>query len=166
MAPTGPVRFDFEVFGETLISREFMRIGMRAEDVAPAWTAIIEDMKDQIEEQFETEGVRGSGGWAPLKASTILFKERAGLDPRILHATLRLRESLTDERGSDQIYEVTPHTMRFGSRVEYGAYHQHGDPANNMPARKPIDFTEFDRQGYVRTLQRFIVHGELLREAG
>jgi phage gpG-like protein len=156
LAGRGLVRLDLDVFGDEQISRELLRFSAHAGNAQPAFHKIAQDMREQIKEQFGTEGDRGSGGWAPLKEATIAAKASAGLDPHILQATHSLMESLTGSAG-DHIEEITDDSLLFGSSDPKGRFHQKG--TSRMPARKPVDFTELDRRGFVRTLQKYIVHG-------
>ena len=149
---------DFDVYGEKQVSRELLRFSGRATNAAPAFAMIADDMREIIDKQFETEGKRSSGGWAPLALSTIDSKARAGLDPRILHATLDLRRSLTEKDDSAHFEHITPVSLTLASQVEYGKYHQTG--TLKMPRRRPVEFTEVDRQHFVKTLQRWIVEGK------
>lgn len=152
------MRIDFDIYGEEQLSRELLRFSAHAGNAQPAFHKIAGDMREQIAEQFSTEGDRGSGGWAPLKETTIAAKAAAGLDPHILQATHSLMESLTGT-GGDHVEEVTDDSLLFGSSIAYGKFHQKG--TSKMDARKPVDFTELDRRGFVRTLQRYIVDGVL-----
>lgn len=157
-----PVAIDFTVLGEKQLSRELLRFSERAVNATPAWVKIIEDMMDQIAEQFDSEGNRGSGGWAQLKPETILFKQREGYPLDILLRTQALRDSLIARGAPHQILDIFPDRFTFGSDLFYGNIHMKGSPSTNLPARKPVDFTETDRRGYVNTLQRWIVTGEVL----
>ena len=102
------------------------------------------------------QGAYASGGWQTLKASTIASKLRANQDLRILHATLRLRRSLTG-RSPDSVREFRRGRMRWGTRVEYAGYHQTG--TDRLPRRRPVELTETARRQVVRILQRYIVTG-------
>src|SRR5205807_5567870 len=86
---------------------------------------------------FRSQG--GSDRWAPLAASTVAYKARHGLDPRILHATLRLRKSLTTFDGEDHIFEITEDEMMVGSRTPYGIFHQSRRPRTRLPRRPPVN---------------------------
>jgi phage gpG-like protein len=152
------VRLALDIFGEEQVERELLRFSAYAGSPVPAFHQIAQDMRSQIEEQFATEGGRGSGGWPPLKESTLASKAAAGLDPHILRATSALMNSLTGT-GGDHIEQVTDDSLVFGSSIARGKFHQQG--TKRMPARKPVDFTELDRRGFVRTLQRYIVDGAL-----
>lgn len=154
------MRLTFQVFGEEQINRELVRFRGRIVNAEPAFASIVDDLKDTIDEQFESEGRSGSGGWAPIKPATIARKAALGRDTRILHETLRLRESLTDAANSDQIREIDHLGFTFGTTVPYAIFHQRG--TEHMPARPPIDISEGDRQQFVKILQRYIVTGELV----
>lgn len=156
-----PVVLEFEAFGAKQISRRLERFAALPSTAAPAWRAIVELMKIDIAEQFETEGRSMSGGWEPLKPVTIAEKARKGLRPEIMRATDRLMESLTDEAGSDQTLDIQEHGFRFGSTVDYGKYHMGPSADGSRPARKPIDFTEAQRRKYLKVLQTFLVGGDL-----
>jgi phage gpG-like protein len=153
------VRLELDVFGDKQVARELLRLGDRAADARPAWNAIIDRLLLLEREQFDSEGGRASGGWKPLAPSTVADKARRDLDPRILHATGRLRDSLTRRTGGDAVRESHPNEMRFGTDVPYARYHQQG--TGRMPRRREIELTETDRhQMFVQVLQRFLVTGE------
>lgn len=155
------VILDFDVYGAKQISRRLERFAMLPSNAAPAWRAIIELMKDDIQEQFDSQGGSMSGGWPPLKPVTIARKARLGLSPEIMRATDRLMQSLTDVAGSDQVMDIGPHGFKFGSSVEYGAYHMGPSADGTRPARKPVDFTEAQRRKYVKVLQAYLAGGEV-----
>lgn len=152
---------DFEVYGHRQISRELMRLSEFAGDAGPAWEKIVELMKEDIGEQFDTAGASMSGGWAPLKPVTIERKAREGLRPEIMRATDRLLESLTDDRGSDQSLVIERFGFEFKSLVDYGAYHMGPAKDGSRPARPPVDFTETQRRKYVKVLQAYLMGGEI-----
>jgi phage gpG-like protein len=152
------VTLRWSVWGDDVIERELLRFEGRALNVMPAAMTIMEDIRDAVGRQFDSEGGYGSGGWAPLAQSTIDQKVAAGYPSEILHRTLRLRRSLT-EVGGDNISTATPDGFVFGSNVEYGEYHQRGTV--NMPQRRPLEFTQADKVLWIKRLQRYIVTGDL-----
>lgn len=151
-----PVQLYFSVWGEEEINRELLRFDQRALDAMPAFEGIGNQMRESIAANFETEGKSGSGGWAPLKESTILEKARKNLDLRILHATLALRNELT---GDGEQWIALPQSLTFepSGDIFYGEFHMKGTV--NMPQRKPVDFTALERRNWVKDLQRYIVTG-------
>lgn len=156
-----PVTMQFNVLGETQLQRTLLRFNQRALNATPAFASILDEMREQVDSQFASEGGRGSGGWAPLAASTIAFKSRMGYPLEILHRTMALRNSLT-EIAPGSIGVVGPKSMIFGSAIPYGHFHQSG--TRKMPRRRPVDFTEADRQKYVRMLQAYIVEGAVVND--
>lgn len=156
------VRLTWTVYGEDIIDRELTRFSARNLNAAPAFAAIIEDIQDVLEEEFETEGSSTGSKWAPLKEETILAKAAQELDPRILHATLLLRESLTGKDDSAEIKVIDPQGFEFGSAVDYGPVHQKGAPSKNIPARPFLRFTEVDKRGFTKTLHRYLISGEVV----
>lgn len=157
----GGVRLTWSVWGDDVIDRELLRFSERAvSDMTPAYVAVVHDIKQATVEQFQSEGERASGGWADLKPETWDRKYAAGYDPgTILMATNRLFESLTAEEHEDQVLIIEGGNLTFGSNVYYGKFHKTG--TINMPARDPLEFTELDKVGWMKQLQRYIVTGEL-----
>jgi phage gpG-like protein len=154
------VLFEFEAAGEKIISRKILRLSERASDARPAFNRIANLWMDYERELFDTEGASGRGKWKPIKASTVAAKQASNLDLRILHATLALRESLT-ERGGDQKLMIEPTFMVFGSHLPYADVHQH-PKRPGFPQRRVIDFTEGQKRATIKVLQRFLVKGEVV----
>lgn len=153
------MRLSLDVFGDVQVDRELLRFADRAVDARPAWDAIMHQLGVLEREQFDSQGARASGGWAPLAPSTVADKARRGLDPRILHATGKLRASLTEPAGPDAIRESLPNAMRYGTSVPYARFHQQG--TGRTPQRREIELTATDRHRmFVQTMQRFLVTGE------
>lgn len=155
------VTLRFSVWGDDAINRELLRFQHRAVDMRPAFAALHEDMLDELRLNFETEGAHGGTKWPPLKEETLLAKQAAGLPPAILHATLALRDSLIDREGDDHVFVPQSDSMVFGSTIFYGGFHQQGVPVNNLPVRKPLQFNEAAKVGFMKTLQRYMVEGSL-----
>jgi phage gpG-like protein len=158
------VRIDWDVYGEDLISRELLRFEARNLNAMPVFMAVIEDLKDYIGKQFGSEGHYASGGWAQLKDSTIESKIAGGYPTTILHRTLNLLRSFVDESHSDYEADAHPYGFTYGSRLEYGRFHQTGftSPSGEpVPARPPLEFREVDKVLVMKRIQRYLVTGEL-----
>lgn len=149
------MRITLEAFGEVQFSRELLRLSAAGKDMRPAFDNIHEMFIRAEKMQFATQGGSGSGGWAPLAPSTKAYKKQAKLDPRILHATLRLRDSLTQSSHPDHVYRASADEMFVGSKVEYGIHHQFG--TSRMPRRRPVEFTENFRSNIVKALQSHLM---------
>lgn len=148
------MKLSLDVYGEEQIDRELLRFSSYVGDPSPAFHKIADDMRENIGHRFEAEGP----GWAKLAMSTLAAKAAAGLPAEILQATRKLMWSLT-RKGGDHIEEIDDDSLRFGSADKKGRFHQKG--TTKMPARRPIDFTEGDRRGFIRTLQRYITTGQV-----
>jgi phage gpG-like protein len=151
------VRLDFSIFGEEQLSRDLLRFSAHVGNAKPALNKVADDMREQIAEQFTTEGDRGSGGWHELADSNIKAKAAEGLDPHILRATDDFMNSLVKKGDKWHVEEVTDESLLLGSKDWIGFLHQKG--TSKMPARKSIDFTELDRRGFIRVLQRYFTEG-------
>lgn len=152
------MRLDLDTFGEKQFSREILRMGRNAGDMKPAFDEIHELFLKVERQQFSSQGGAYSGGWKPLAASTKAYKARAGLDPRILHATLRLRGSLTQEAHPDHVYRASADEMFVGTKVPYAGVHQN-PKTSPLPRRRPIEFSDAVRTDIVKILQRHLVEG-------
>lgn len=146
--------FSIEIFGEKQVSRRLMNVAHDVDDMRPGFDDVHDIFLRIQRQQFRGQG-RFSGKWAPLAPSTIAAKASAGLDLRILHATERLRKSLTNKTSADHIYETTKTKMTLGSKVPHGKFHQSG--TSRMPQRRPVQFTDAHKREMVKALQRRIM---------
>lgn len=148
-----------EFYGDTQIKRTLADIDARALDLRPVWHYLVKRFIAAERRQFATEGVYGSGRrWAPLTPAYAREKARAGFGSKpILRRTDDLYNSLTREPLGLEVIE--PAFMVIGSDVYYGKFHQKGEGNNKV--RKPIEFPESERRLWVKTIQRFIMTGEL-----
>ena len=148
------LQFEFESYGDKLISRKLLDLGDRSLDASPAFRLIADDLRGFERDRFDS---RGYGTWSPLMPSTVAAKASEHLDPRVLHATLALRDSLTVKDAPDQELIITPDFMVFGTKRPYAGFLQRG--TRKMVARKPLGFTEPQKVQVLKRLQRFIVTG-------
>lgn len=153
------MRLTFECAGQTLISRELLRVGKYAGDARPAMAAIADVMIDETRQQFASEGRHASGGWQPLKPATVAAKARHGHRPEILRRTDALLRSLTVKGDPNQVLQVGRQSLTFGSSLPYADLHQTG--TRHMPRRPPLAFTEETKKRIVKVLQRWVLRGEL-----
>lgn len=142
--------------GETLIDRKLTRFAANVAVPTAALGIAAEFLRSNAEQQFDTEGGHGSGGWKPLAESTILQKERLGLQPEILRATDDLMNSLIDRSDSQHTERrLSADSLAFGTRVPYAIYHATGTV--NMPERPPIQLTDIERVALVKAIQRSLI---------
>lgn len=147
-----------ETFGLKQLSRDLLRLRDNAQDMTPAYDDVHQYLLRIQNLQFSTQG-QFSGRWQPLAPSTVRSKAAAGLDPRILHATLRLRKSMTQANHPDHVYQVNPNGFTFESAVPYAVYHQRGAPENNLPKRRVVEFSETVKRRVMKILQEHLMSG-------
>lgn len=167
------MEFVFESHGEKLIARKIDRLGYRALTAKPAFEGIADRIRGYEKRLFDSEGASGGRPWEPLAASTVARKAGGGfatigadggvsigsLDPRILHATHRLRKSLTDANDPEHLEIATNDSLVFGSLVPYGKYHARG--SGHLPKRRPIQFNEAQKRRILKRLQLYLMTGEV-----
>jgi hypothetical protein len=157
MAERSSFTFSMTVFGEAQVLRRIDSLRSRARSFRPVFEAISRSFRAIEKAQFATEGRSGSRGWAPLKEATRRYKARhkPPLNPKILHATNRLRDSLVQLSHPDHYRKITKDTYAEGSQVAHGEYHQRARPPRVK--RKPVDLTEEQRRSWVRDVQHHAV---------
>jgi len=156
------VRVEVKAFGDRQMSREILRISDRARDPLPLFESIHEDFLEYEKKLFDSEGASGGTPWAPLKASTVAAKAAAGLDPRILHATLTLRDSLTEKNAPDSVFQTTMDEALMASSVEYGIYHQSNKPRTRLPRRPPVMLSPEVKAEWIKKVQVWLIMGDLV----
>jgi hypothetical protein len=148
------VRFHVEAVGDRVVARELMAMAGRTLDEAPAMQAIIDGLYESARRQFDSQGAYGGTPWPADADSTVERKARAGLDPRILHATLRLRESLT-QPGGENVAIAEADGVIFDTTVPYADYLRERYPMVRPP--------EAERREWVKVIQKWIIDGDASR---
>lgn len=121
----------------TLDDREVQRmigdIYRRGEDLRPALNRVGAHMHHSVAETFRQQG--RPTRWKPLSPGTIARRRKGrkgmgapGGSVKILQDTGRLMASVTS-RTAGSVFEVRPHMLRIGTRVEYASTHQFGREA-------------------------------------
>lgn len=142
--------------GEALVDRQLLRWVYNLRNPTVALQLAAAFLRHNAQEQFDTEGEYGSGGWEPLADSTVAEKDRRELRPEILQATGALMDSLTKRRDPNHFEErLSADSLAFGTRVPYAIYHDTG--TSRMPQRKPIELTETDRVMLAKEIQRALI---------
>lgn len=144
------MEFFVEAMGIRQAQTRFNRMGAAALDAAPAFVSIA-DMIFKIEEAtFNGGGRRGGGSWKKLTDEWLTRKVRTGLDPRINHATLALRKSMTVLGAEHQNLEIGPQSLRISSDLPYAATAQRHRPF--------VKFTLTDKQRIRAEMRRHLVN--------
>lgn len=114
-------------------------------DLRKIWPRMAEIFYEAERKQFESQGGRGSGGWAALAPRYAKWKEQHYPGQPILRLTGNLFRSLTEKGAPDAVYEARPGSLTLGTIDPKARAHQKG--AGSMPSRPVIelvreDFTE------------------------
>lgn len=123
----------------------------RAHDLRPVFHDWLPQWLEQNRQVFAAGGLPGP--WAPLSPSYAAWKATHYPGKTILRRTDRLYASLTS-RSPDTVWEVTPRTIRFGTRVPYFVYHQTG--TRRMPARPPLVLLDGSWRRLVEAVNAFV----------
>lgn len=160
-----PPVITISILGAEPFARELVRGGERATDLRPVWPIAAERIRELNRRMFITQGATGaSGGWSPLADSTIARKTRQGLKLDPLIASEALYEAATSYRDENQQVVEGHDYMVFritGDPGQRGQIHQRGAPSVNLPARKIVDWTEDDKQQFVRDIQYYVITGKV-----
>lgn len=95
--------------------------------------------------------------WPPLQAAYRLWKVAHGYSDRPLVRTGRLRGSVTEAGHPDAVWQATPKTIRIGTSVPYGVYHQTG---RGVPRRRFLFITPNALKALGTIVKRYILTGE------
>jgi phage gpG-like protein len=134
-----------------------MRMKGHAQHTSVLMLHLAQQLYDAQEELYDTEG-GPVGGWTPLKDSTVEAKAAAGLDSRILHATLALRDALTGTT-EHSLIRVDGGEVRIGTDLPYFRFHATG--TSKMPKRQPAILDDVMRRNVMKGVQRWITTGKL-----
>jgi Phage virion morphogenesis family len=152
------MQLEITAHGEKVVARRLDRLAGRAVEARPAFEAIGTTLRGYEKRLFDSEGASGGAPWTHLEEATVMAKahHEPPLDPRILHATGRLRRSLSEAHAPGHLEHATHTSLTFGSLVLYSGYHQRG---RGVPRRRPLQYTENQKRYIVRKLQTFIFAG-------
>jgi phage gpG-like protein len=145
---------DVSLSGDKQVQRRLLRIGGRAVHARPAFEMLATWLMGLEREQFESEGQRSSGGWAPLAESTVKAKG----DSSILFDTGAEMASFTERGDPNQTLWATDEFLLFGAKLPYPGFQQTG--TSRMPQRRPLELTAADRLVPPRIIQAHILGGE------
>lgn len=148
---------DIEVFGEPVLRRRLLRMSDNLTDGREAFRKVVRILERATRRQFASKGSYGGSPWAALKPETVARKRRLGQDARILRATGALFESLVSETSSAHVQDIGRQTLRWGSSIRYGVYHQSRRARRVIPFRPPVRLPEHDRRSAMRELQRSVM---------
>lgn len=131
------MEFFIRAMGAKQVTTKFERAGAAVMDLRLAFTRIALLMMEIEGRVFDSQGRRGGGSWAQDSEEWLTQKMTMGLDPRINHATLALRDSLTEPGADGQVLRIGTTSMEFGSDLPYAQVTQRNRPV--------IKYTPADR---------------------
>jgi phage gpG-like protein len=166
-------QFRLVTYGVREIADDLEALGHRAINTRPIMEEIYLTILDIEEEIFDTQGIRLGGlKWPAITLQWRFAKAKRGADPRILHASGRLRDSVTKYRHPDQHVRIERDKIVFGSKLPYAKIHQTGSDqffdeggrvegglaiSGGLPQRKYIGFSQQDKANFTRGIERHIM---------
>jgi len=133
-----PGQLQIKVEGIDKTQLRLATMGRAASMSMPAMVMVSNEMLRIERATFDSEGRRGGGSWARDTDAWMISKQRRNLDPRIGHARLALRDSVSQLGAPNQILRLTPKSVTLGSHLPYAATEQKHRPF--------LKFTASDRE--------------------
>jgi phage gpG-like protein len=105
--------------GDRAVQEKFLSMGSRAANARPAMQQVALFILETMDRIFASQGAHAGEAWEPISAEWADRKARLGLDPRILHATLALRDSMSNIEDPNQFLRVTNRSVTLTSLLPY-----------------------------------------------
>lgn len=140
------------------VAREIKAMRERAQDVSPAWEALLTWFSEQNFQQFLTRGARWGTPWRPISEDWRSYKVAQGHAQDILIMTGRLAHSLTLRPLG--VEHITGREVSAGTNVPYARFHQTGT-RRGLPARPLFSSAQIRREQAATTaVANWIIKGE------
>lgn len=139
---------DIRVLGGPEVEARLREMGNRAILTEPALLKILDVFRESERALFS----RGRS-WAPNAGPTIARKGRN--DPLVM--TGALEKSLTEAGDPNQLVEMNPDYLKFGSKLWYAHF---AIGTKHQPARTVVKLRPTDRAQTIAILREWILHGE------
>lgn len=137
----------------------------RAENLMPAWNAVLDWWTRGNQQHFGTQGKRWRTPWRELSPVYLAAKRSEGWQGDILVKTSDLRRSLTDR--PLPIEHITPHEVVAGTNVRYAAYHHYGTTRRVTTTVTGADGTVTSvTQNVVRMPRRPLINADQVKAEG
>ena len=135
--------------GMDKIQRELARLASRTSNLEPALRDMGEELLQSTDQHFE-KGENAEGKqWKALKEQTLKRKLASSRSrTRTLEDSGTLRDTIR--------HQTTADTLEVGTDRVYGATHQFGDKARNIPARPFLGLSEEDKQKLERIVAKHL----------
>lgn len=152
-----------DIEGDAGVVSHLDAVAERTRDARPAMRKVRSIIEAGHRKQFETGGAYLGDSWEALAPGTLARKARKGQDSRILRASGALEASLTGGKGRRG--GATRTTARAGTSVWYAVFAKsgtkHAGHGASSPVRTIVGLTTRDRLKSVRTIQKYILTGEI-----
>lgn len=163
-------RVTIDIAGDREFAREMFGLYTRAMNMKPVMDDVVDILRENVRQQYMTNGFYGNTPWKPLNRAYLRMKERRGLDTRIMLATHALYDSLAHTT-ADSIAITDEDSLTFGSSAKTGgkrpksklALHQSRKPRTKLPRRPPVSLNVLDEVSIVDAFRDHIIG---LRRAG
>jgi len=143
------VNFYMEATGIKRSCIRMRRLSRRRVETEPAMQKVADEMMHAIAANFQSQGRRSGGSWKKDTSKWAEQKVKRGLDPRIGHATLALRISMTVRDSDHQRLYVDHNTVALGSDLPYAESAQRHRPF--------VKFTRGDKTKFKLIIQRYLI---------
>lgn len=144
--------------GDRRVHQLLSEMADRARGVLPVWPKVGDYLAGEFTKQFDSEGAHFySRKWKPLEPNYLRWKIKHGYDPRRLHQTGAMRDSLTSRPMAVETYSASSAT--FGTNDPKAKWHQNG--TTNMPRRQIIRVTADLSDDVSSIIARFIFENRL-----
>jgi len=151
----GLVKIRFEVANEVQLSRAFETGIESFLDLSQPFNTMADEFFQSMAGVFSAEGAfEDRPRWQDLSPAYAIWKARHYPGRKILERTGRLRSSLVNKGGIDNVFEVTPDSLTVGTTVPYAMYHQTG--TLRMPRRKIIELTDAQKLRWVHLMHQYL----------
>ena len=138
-------KISFDIVGDQQYVRGFEATASEVEDMTDPLTDIGELLRQDVSEQFRTEGAVGAGGrWQPLNPAYEAWKRSEVGDEPILVFTGAMRSAAI----SKSAISVSPKRLVYEIDDPKAIHHQRGD--GNLPVRKLVDLNLSQRRAWDR----------------
>jgi phage gpG-like protein len=108
--------------GDQVYRRQLHRGAAAAVAPDKALDRVADDLMRVVGIQFDSEGRRGGGSWKGISSAWEERKIGAGQDFRIMHQTLKLRESMTIRDNQYQDLDISNNEITLDTTLDYADY--------------------------------------------
>jgi hypothetical protein len=134
--------FAVTVIGEENIVRRMTNLQKRAMRAKPAMELVAAELFNYEDKLFNSEGRYQGGSWEYISDDWVARKLARGLDPRIMHATLALRDAMSIPGAPHQDFKVTNRDVILGTDLKYAHPADAKRPFSHIkpPTRRKMGF--------------------------